>query len=363
MEYAVHTGEQGLERVRGAWEALEPRGAQHVFQRYDYVRRWYDTIGQRDGSTPLIVERTEAGETTAIFPACRVKQGPARLLTWMGGPDLVDYGDIVCDPASDGATAREFVSESLRRLRPHARGALTYLTNVREDATAFHGLNSVLREFSRSTAPYVVVDGDMDEFMARLPKARRQNTQRCIRRLEERGRVEFRWLEPDDPELPGTVERLIELKKARYNRPGATTELFKPGHPEFCMACALQDPAIRIGRLLAGDILVAEAMMAVYRGRMYLLASAFEAEFERCSPGRVLAYHLLRDCHEQQLGIFDFCWGDEPYKYEWTASEVPLVTFVDRGPGGMLLETAAKARRAANRRAGARKAAHPEPAS
>jgi CelD/BcsL family acetyltransferase involved in cellulose biosynthesis len=54
---------------------------------------------------------------------------------------------------------------------------------------------------------------------------------------------------------------------------------------------------------------------------------------------------LLKYAFDNDVEIFDFCWGTERYKYEWASAEEHLTTFVDDGPAGRLLRAAGKLRK------------------
>lgn len=345
MRYRLYEGTAGLAEAKSGWEALEPRSSAHPFQRHEFARSWCATIGRTVGASPLAVALEQDGRIAGLFPACTVQHGPIRLLTWIGGPDRVDYGDILYDPTIAQIPAEEFVRDSLRLIRRHAPRTLTFLTNVREDALAYAGLSAELRDVKHSSAPYVPTIGPFDTFIKELPKRQRGNLRRNLKRMEARGSLSLRWLDRGDTGIPDAVDRLLALNRDRFARIGAETNLFQPGNREFLRACATSDPAFAVAELMCGDKVAAIGLVCTYRGRMYFLHTAFEPDFAACSPGRVLTYWLLRQCFDARLEALDLGWGNEAWKYEWTDREMPLVTFVDRSLGGWALATAADARR------------------
>jgi CelD/BcsL family acetyltransferase involved in cellulose biosynthesis len=165
VSYEVYEGAEGLERLRSAWEALEPTGADHIFQTYAHAELWQRDVGEPTGARPLVVGLREDGRVVGIFPACRVWQYGVPLLTWVGAPRVLDYGDVIFDPEAR-TSVDEFVAGSLRILRRRAWGSALYLTNVRDDARAFGALSSQLREYRASTAPFVPIRGTWEDYLA-----------------------------------------------------------------------------------------------------------------------------------------------------------------------------------------------------
>jgi CelD/BcsL family acetyltransferase involved in cellulose biosynthesis len=349
VEYRLHRGPDALSDVAPFWDQLEKRAPAHPYQRADFARIWCDTIGRAVRATPLIVTLEHDGAPVGLFPACLVRHGPARLLTWLGGPDQVDCGDILFDPAASPADAREFVRESLRLVAPHARGAFVYLTNVRTDAAAFPGLEAELREFKRSSQPYIPLVGSLDDLVAGLTKRHRQKVVHSLKWIEAIGPCTLRWPDRGSPEIHAAVDHLVTLKRARFNRPDHKTNLFNPAYVGFLHETASRDTTFVVAELLCEGKVAAIMMAYVFQGRMYGIQTAYEEEFAHCSPGRVLTYHILKHCFESGIEVYDLGWGNERWKYEWTDLEVPLATFVDRGVGGSALSHLVNVRRQATR--------------
>ena len=349
MDCRLYRGPEALDEVKPAWDALEARSAAHPYQRYDFARLWYETIGMSQRVKPIVVVLECDGKAAGLFPACVLSWGATRLLTWMGGPDQIDYGDILFDPDAADVTAEEFVHESLRLIRPRARTAFTYFPNVRLDGVSYPGLSAELREFKRSSAPYVPLTGSLESLVAGLSRRNRKNLSRSLRQMEARGSYSLRWLDRASPEVTDSVARLIALKRTRFTRAGQKTNLFKPAYAQFLHACATHDPTFWVAELVCEDEVAAIGMGHVYRQRSYGTQMAFEERFAESSPGRVLMYLTLKHWFGSGIEAYELGWGDEPWKYEWTNLEVPLVTFVSPHVGGQALSVLVEARRQAVR--------------
>ncbi|HEY3317550.1 MAG TPA: GNAT family N-acetyltransferase [Coriobacteriia bacterium] len=340
MPYELLAGHEALDSARGDWEALQTSVPIHIFQTYDFARLWYDAAGRRAGAFPMIVTYAEDGCTTGLFPACLVRYGPARLLTWLAGPHVLDYGDIVFDASASRIPAEEFVAEALRLLRASAPLAFPYLTNVRDDAAASGALGTGMRAYKHCAAPYLPLGGDFDGYLASLSRHRRHDLRRTLAKLDEAGEVRFRLLSREDADLDAVIERLMELKRSRYGRTA-----FRGGTEAFRKLQAREERHTFVGALTVGGVLAAAEMVCIYRDRMYLLLPGFDEAFAAYAPGKAVRYHLIRECFARGLETCDFCWGGAEHKYQWTDLETRLTTFVSGDLRGALLAGVAGGRR------------------
>ncbi|MDR3686531.1 MAG: GNAT family N-acetyltransferase [Coriobacteriia bacterium] len=335
-----------MAQIRGDWEALENRTECYIFQTFAYAQIWQKTVGEPSGATPLIAALRQGDAVVGIFPACRVLVAGVPILAWLGGPGLLDYGDVLFDATASSIDVDEFVGDALDALRREVHGALLYLTNVRNDAKAFGALHKRLRVYKQTAAPYVEIGDDYDAYLLSLDKNVRHGIRRLERRLAEAGETEYRMLAPGDPDLSPTMRRLIDLQHARFKRHLGDTKSRQTRYAAFRMEQASQNPHSRVATLRLNGTLIAASLHMVYRGRMYCLMPAFDPEYFQYSPGMLLQARVIETCFAEGLNPCDFCWGDEPYKYQWTKLDVPLTTFVsDRTDGALLVAVAKIARR------------------
>jgi CelD/BcsL family acetyltransferase involved in cellulose biosynthesis len=343
VSYEVHEGSDGLAGLRSAWESLEATGADHIFQTYAHADLWHRTVGEPSGARPIVVTLREGERVVGIFPACRVRQNGVPLLTWLGAPQILDYGDVLFDGEATDTPIDDFVGESLRLLARDARGALLYLTNVREDARAFEPLRSRLRVLKESIAPFVPIVGTWDEYLASAERKLRQDLGRRQRRLSEQGRTELRLLDPGDPDVAPALQALVAFQRARFDTPLNRTHLFDERYLEFRTRQAA-DPGYRVAALYLDDACIAAGLCAVFRGRLCWLVPGFDREYAAYSPGLLLIGFVIRSCFENGWDPFDFGWGDEPHKFRWTDSGVTLTTFVSDDVKGAVLAAATTSR-------------------
>ena len=77
--------------------------------------------------------------------------------------------------------------------------------------------------------------------------------------------------------------------------------------------------------LTVGDKMVASHIHFNYQGRYYHYNCAYDPDFEKMSPGKILNWFLIRDLIEgYDTDVLDFLRGEETYKRYWTDTYVPL---------------------------------------
>lgn len=333
MQFELIDDHAGLEGVADEWRELEAGADCHVFQSFDFVCAWFRHVGAAEGASPAIVVGREQGIIRLVLPACIIRRGALRFLTWMGGFLIVDYGDVICSRDVRSRLPSLF-DEVFGLLRQRTRYHLTYLHNVRVDA-AIHGyLSERCAIFRSEVAPYVALEGDFEAFLQGLKKFRKKqksDTLRQIRRLNEHAPLSFRILQHDDPDLADVVSTFIAQKRRHFEATGVKGVLMRPGYEDFYFDQVRHHTHAHTSCLISGDAIIAVHCGYLYQRRLYYLMPSYDESYGSFSPGRVLAYYLLQECYREGVDVFDLCIGAEPYKYEWTADEVGIDSFVDQG--------------------------------
>lgn len=336
MQYELVTTQEGLVSLETEWRELEERSSAGLFQSYGFAASWYACAGMASRAVPAVAVCREYSVVRAIFPGCVIRKGGVKFLTWLGGFFAVDYGDVLFDPmASCGVES--FLSDVLTLLREKTGFHLCYLNNVRHDSPAYPYFKQHLREFRGDVAPYVELSGSFDTYLdslKRFRKKQKSDTLRQIKRLSELGQLEFSIISGYDARASELLEAFFKQKNWRFRTSGVHGVLLMPGYEEFYRDQALHNDTVHLSCITLDGQIIATHVGYLYKQRFYYLMPAYDHHYGTYSPGRVLAYYLIRDCFEQGVDVFDFSIGSEEYKYEWTRDEVAITSFVsDTLPG------------------------------
>ena len=161
---------------------------------------------------------------------------------------------------------------------------------------------------------FVKVEGlDFDRYLAERPSRLRNTLHRAQRRLarEARGDIEI-VIEPG-VRLESAITEYQAVYAASWKRP-EPHPAFMPG---LCRMAAghgwLRLGVLRIdGRAAAAQVwLVKDAKASIFK-------LAYDAAFERFSPGTILTAALMRHVLDVDRVVeIDYLMGDEPYKRDW----------------------------------------------
>ena len=176
------------------------------------------------------------------------------------------------------------------------------------------------------------LSGTWDTFYAaKRSSATRRRDRTKLKKLSEIGEVAL--VEPRAAdERAATLETLMTQKGKAFAAMGVANIFERPGHREFYRSLvaneSMQDQ-VHVSRLDVGSATAAVNVALVFRGSYYhLLASYFDGEVARFGPGAAHLHHLMRHAISRGYQVFDFTIGDEPYKRDWSDTEIRLFDHV-----------------------------------
>ncbi|HYA05218.1 MAG TPA: GNAT family N-acetyltransferase, partial [Xanthobacteraceae bacterium] len=326
--------------VEAEWRAFERVAACTVFQAFDWLATWHRHVGLRKGVQPAIaVGRFGDGETAFIFPFGIAPTRSLRRLCWLG-EELCDYHAPLIARGFARRVPRERFLAVWQELRarlereplyrhdwieleklPETLGAepnpLTYL-DVIPNASGAHGTQ---------------LGDDWQQFYyaKRSSATRRRDRAKC-RHMAEFGDIRFVTAEDAD-DAKRTLEALIEQKSRSLARRGIP-DIFAPeGHREFFfdLACNPQTRRlVHVSRVEVGSAVAAANLGAVFGDCYYHVLASYneESELAHWGPGALHLRELLAYSIARGLKRFDFTIGDEPYKLEWSDTDLKLYDFI-----------------------------------
>jgi CelD/BcsL family acetyltransferase involved in cellulose biosynthesis len=328
-----------LAEAEREWKVFEGQADCTVFQAYDWLAKWQQHIGSRNGTTPAIVLGYEAGGAVVFILQLAVETGRlTRRLTWLGS-ELCDYNAPLLAPdfsqrLQAGQFAllwREIVAllQSDRRFRFD----LVDLQKMPETIGAQRNPFLDLAVLAHPSGAYIATLGNDWEafYAAKRSASTRKRERRQLKHLAEHGKVRFIDVEGHD-DIVRTLETLLSQKSRSFARMGVRNIFARPGYREFLLDIAT-DLNVRalthISRLDVGEIPAAANLGLRFRNSYYLVLSSYhDGEIARFGPGRAHLHELLRHAIDSGFERFDFTVGDEPYKRDWSDTEMRLCDYL-----------------------------------
>ncbi len=301
-----------------AWRDLLARcPGDTIFLTWDWHELWWRTCGE--GELHLLA--VYAGdELVGIAPLLR-ENG-----RWgfTGGVEVADFLDVIAHPdhrlAVAGAVLDYLQSKGgeaeFRNLRPDAFGATILLAEARR-----RGYQAVLEQ--EDVSPRVDLPGDWDTYLQRLTKKDRHELRRKMRRLMGSGEVRYGPVTD-----PATRERDVAdfIRLHRLSAPEKASFMTPTMERFFHELVRTFQPRgwLRLYFLEVDGVRIASVVLFDYGGEFLLYNSGYDPSHAHLSAGLLLKAFCLRDAITEGRRAFDFLQGNEPYKYDLGAHDVPI---------------------------------------
>ena len=350
------------------WDRLARRNPWATpFSEWAFHRAWWDAYAANAHEQTVVVVDDAAGpdadpiaivplmhrhevETSDALTRTTMRHGAGIELTpveptakaiFFGASYHADYATILADPADLPAVAAAFVEllaaepppdeahptawdvVDLRRLRcgDPAADALAAAFGAREIAEGWR-LN-VERE---DVCPVTTVPPGttFEAFLGTLGKKERHEIRRKLRRAEAAGELKLE----DSADPLADLEAFIDLHQKRWGERGlfpdtAGGEQSRVFFRRLFELGAVDGPVRLMFLSVAGRRIAAAIQLEASDGRLYYNAGV-DPDARDLSPGVVMTAKLVERAIAEGCRRFDFLRGNEPYKYEWGATDEPI---------------------------------------
>jgi CelD/BcsL family acetyltransferase involved in cellulose biosynthesis len=344
------------------------------FSRYCVQQAWWDAYGATaHDQTVVVVAEGAPNEIVGIVPlmhrhelepgdlaartTIRHQPGPAlrpvpdaATAVFFGASYHADYATVLAAPADLPAVC-EAVAEYLAAQDP-SRWDVVDLRRLRSGDPATDALVGAL-EWAAPTAGWCVTREqedvcpvvtltpgvDFEGYLGTLGKKERHEIRRKVRRAEAAGAVRLeRSASPIDD-----LDAFVDLHQKRWGAEGlfppteggAASRRFFGRLFESCAPTGIVD----LSFLTVGGRRIAAGVTFDDGEAVYYYNAGVEPDARELSPGVVMVACYIQRAIELGRTRVDFLRGDEPYKYEWGAVDVPierlLVQRVGPAPKGL----------------------------
>ena len=320
MRAELHQG--SIDDLLPAWESLFAADPQATpFVSPSWARAWWPHWA--GSAQPWLVAVRDAGQLVGLAPLVIRRRGPLRILHALGeGP--ADYWDILAVPSAREAVVTVAAQEIVRRKEEWDALLLRSLPESSATKRVLADAGPQAHRRRVIPCPGIELPETFDEYLAALPRGRRGNLRRHLRRLDE-GRVELREVR-DPKELPTTVRRWQEIRVRRWEYSGRCMD---PEHRskrfhDFMRELVLQlVPAglVQVWEFRHAGKVVSVDINLVDDRTFYTYLGGFEPSVARLGLGKISIAHSIRSSIAAGRSYYDFGTGDEPYKYYCGATD------------------------------------------
>jgi CelD/BcsL family acetyltransferase involved in cellulose biosynthesis len=299
----------------------------YIFQSREFLDIWLDTIGKASGVEPyFVVVRDVDGRPVLYLPLIIETKFNVRLLRFMDC-GVADYNAPIV--AADRSLSRQdfhdvwakvlallpgFDVIDLKKIAGDVAGGVNPLAYLDRTPFGDSGHAIVLTRLREQT--------DTRRAVVRL----RRKLQTYAKGLSRVGEPRF-IVNPDAAEAAPVAERLLELKRQKYQRTSTPDFLTAPGVERFyreMMSPGRLGTISHLSALMIGDTVASAHLGFIGRGRFYYIFPAYDTEFGRHRVGHLLMEHLIDQSIAQDFETFDLGIGDASYKNKWATHHLAV---------------------------------------
>jgi len=284
-----------------------------------WLRVWQQSFAPQAKPSFLVARQQE--RVIGIAPLL-IADGTARIV---GSPDVCDYADFIVAPGKEPAFC-EAICDAVKQ-----RGVrLIDIASARPDSVTMSSMVSLARQRGYEVSceeEEVSVERDLpptwEEYLQLLNAKQRHEVKRKLRRLEEAGKVDYRFVE-DGEAVPAFMDMFLGLfVESREDKASFMTGDMEGFFRSLSMAMA-QAGLLRCGVLELDSTPVAAIIAFDFNDTVYLYNSGFDPEYRSLSVGVLSKVLCIKDSIERGKKRFDFLKGDEKYKYHLGGQQVQL---------------------------------------
>lgn len=342
--FRIVTEIETLRTLAPAWtELLADSAAPAPTLTPEWLLTWWDVYGARRRLAAGVWQ--EDGRLIALAPLCRTRFWhrpgiPFRRLEWLGNdvPEedgvCSDFLNLIVRKGHEDRVIQAFVEGVIDgRFGPWDECVLGRMAGdaalTRQLQNAFRHAGHAAEAMQQDIAPYLPLQGTWEEYLAALPKRKRQGLTAALRHFEKwAGEYRLERAATAD-QLAAGMRILADLHRARWQgeRPGVfDAPRFRAFHDRYARLL-LDQKRLELAWLTAhGEPaaalygFAADGKMCFYQcGRRLGLPSAVRL-------GIVMVIFALRRAFDMGLREFDFLAGHDAYKFEFTDRSRPIVS-------------------------------------
>ncbi|MDA3859254.1 MAG: GNAT family N-acetyltransferase [Roseovarius sp.] len=331
--------------LRDAWQGLERRDPEStVFLTWDWMAQIFRDRPFR-WSVIVVREKARAGHVLCILPLkYRVHWSSSRKefqteLEAAGRLLWSEYTGFLCDPAQE-VEALKAAAGKLARM-PWTKLSMRYVAQHRRctiftEALADQGFSVKFRDYminnketNNLLCPQVELPEDFDTYLkSQLSSNTRQKFNRFKRKSLDTG--EYSITCADDASLETDLEALLTFWKQKWSaqKGEEQAERVAGNYREVLTAAqrtgTLFMPVLRKGNTPLGAL---GHVLDAKNGLMHFIVAGRDSEAEEAFIGSAMHFYSIEWAIAQGYICYDFCHGNEAYKYNYGAQDQGVLYF------------------------------------
>lgn len=310
-----------FEEAKKLWQTLESKQFHYPFQSWWYQNLFAKNfsllenvyiLGVFDGNTLVAIGGFELVDSSVILLGTKDVSKTSHL-----EQDLTDFGDLLISLEIDVASVWQVIISYF-----HQENFKTFdLRFVRQDSPTYtYFLKTTALIKQQETSPYITIPQTWDDYLSDLSRKDRHELRRKIKRFESQTAFSFCTNQTIYKKFANFIilHKLSDPIKERF-----MADKMEDFFHQIFLA-EKSDWQAHICDLQIKNKTVASCMVFVNKTHMLLFNSGYNPAYSNLSVGLLLKAYLIKQSIERKLKVYDFLRGNERYKYDLGAKDMPL---------------------------------------
>ena len=311
------------------WKELEGECHHYyIFQCYDWLFHWQQTIGCKNLIKPLIITVSHRDNVIALYPLALRQSLSIKILEFLGG-EQSDYNAPIISDAYLSKESMLTIWHKVKDVLPTHHIKL-FLRIPQLIAKEDNHLCSIWNMRKVSTAYSSTLPASVKILRASTSKKITSDSKRQTKRLGQQGSLTF-FVAKNDLEYKHLIKPMLDQKRTRYQQTGVRDILAEQCVQKFYEQIDIKPESgfqTHLSALMLDEKVLATHWGVVHKGRFYFLMPPYSMQWKKYSPGRLLLEKLLEWSIENQIKTFDFTIGSEDYKKLYCDQEMKINDYV-----------------------------------
>lgn len=304
------------------WENLEKTSFHYLFQSWWYQRLFAThfsksakifILGIQQEKQQLAIGAFEIIDEKIQFLGTKNVSSDASLVQ-----DITDFGDLLFSP--EGKQQAKEIWQLIANYFTKQHFQALQLNYIRHDSPTYKALEKISTQcHQQETSPFIVLPKTWDEYLTELGRKKRHELKRKMHRL-----MQVDTLFTKDVLSKEVFDTFIKLHKLSDIQ---KKKFMTPSMENFFWDMVTEQKTgweTVFYTLSINNLPVAMIMVFENDNQVLLYNSGFDPAYAFYSVGLLVKAFLLKKSIEQGKSIYDFLRGDERYKYDLGAKDMPL---------------------------------------
>jgi CelD/BcsL family acetyltransferase involved in cellulose biosynthesis len=309
-----------LEPLTDEWTELADSAGATPFLYPGWFQAWRSAFG--GGALRLVTARR--GEQLVGVVPMQARHGAWRSPTNAHTPA---FDLLALDAEAREALSRALFADRVRDLTVAPLDADGPALRALREAARARGYRTFVKPTGR--APYLRLADDLRVHEGALSRNLRHDVQRRLRRLCEAGAVSVQVTD-GSRRLDDLLDEGLRVEALSWKGRRGTAIASRDDTTRFYTGLARWAAStgwLRLTFLRLDGRAIASQLDLELRSRYYSLKIGYDPEFERFSPGKLLAYTMISRAVARGLHVYELLGTDEPWKDRWTELAREQVAF------------------------------------